>query len=951
MAKARHRIVISIGRLSNATAAADYYLTRQADCGLDYYTGAGERRGTWLGRGAQALDLRAELTAKHEEIFRNLLHGLGADGQTLVGPELRTDPRGLVDARPLIAAVRTADSAAATTLSGPSTVSLDRLARRADRSPLTSVTVRADHALALGTAVGLDARQVYAAAGIAVDDALAHVNDRIDVRRPGYDVVFSAPKSVSVIYGLADPSIARQVREAHDLAISEAMDYLELFVSRGAHGKHHDGQHAVRVSTDGLIAAAFEHRASRADDPQLHTHVVIANLLRHRDGHWSAIDSAALYRHQLTAGYIYQAVLRGELTRRLGVEWTPVRRGLAEIHDVPKSVCRAFSQRRQAIEVRLIERGESGMDAARKACLDTRPAKPHTPEATQRERWHARALDAGFDPASLQLPGPAEPPAVDHDQVVADLLNADGLTAKRSTFDPRDVVRGVCDALPGGTNIDLQTLLDLGRTVVRHHDTVQLLRGPLAAERTYSTTDMLAAEAQALDIVAAQRASGIAAVDERLVDEALSRDTLTSEQHELVRRLLTSSAGVDVVVGPAGAGKTRALRAARDAWQADGHTVVGTSLAAVAARELQNGSGIPATSLARFLSDLRKAELPEHTVIVVDEASMIGTRQMLELLQTAAQQNAKVVLVGDPCQLSEIEAGGLFASLAGSEHALRLSTNQRQAEPWEREALAALRDGDPTRALDAYADHDRVRLAADRPQLVDRLTADYLLARSGAGDPDVLVLAVRNTDVRAVNDAIRSRLRAHGLLGSAEIRVGADEHTRAYATGDDVVITRNDYRREVFNGTRARITALDRRTRELTVTTREGQQITVPAAWAAERLDHAYAMTCHRAQGITVDIALLYGTAALSREAAYVAMSRGREANFVYATHEELRAYDECGLDEHERDVEQATILAGQALGEAVSRSRRQRLAHDYAPTSLLGDHETALGHVNSRAG
>ncbi|MCW2601298.1 MAG: Ti-type conjugative transfer relaxase TraA, partial [Frankiales bacterium] len=263
------------------------------------------------------------------------------------------------------------------------------------------------------------------------------------------------------------------------------------------------------------------------------------------------------------------------------------------------------------------------------------------------------------------------------------------------------------------------------------------------------------------------------------------RDTLTGAQHELVRRLLTSSAGVDVVVGPAGAGKTRALRAARQAWQEAGHTVVGTSLAAVAARELQNGSGIPSTSLARFLSDLRRVELPQRTVIVVDEARMIGTRQLLELLQTAAQQHAKVVLVGGPCQLSEIEAGGLFASLAGSEHALPLSTNQRQAEPWEREALASLRDGDPARALDAYADHDRVRLAPDRNLLLDRLTADYLLARSEAADPDVLVLAVRNSDVRAVNDAIRSQLRVHGVLGDAEIQVGSEERARAYAAGDE----------------------------------------------------------------------------------------------------------------------------------------------------------------------
>ncbi len=165
-------------------------------------------------------------------MFRNLLHGRGPDGRTLVGPELRTDPRGLVDARPLIAAVRAVE--AVITLSGPTAQALERLARRADRGPLTSVTLRADHVLAIGAAAGVDARPVYADAGLALDEALAHVDERVDVRRPGYDVVFSAPKSVSVIYGLADPQVADQVRDAHSQAISQAMSYLELFVARGA---------------------------------------------------------------------------------------------------------------------------------------------------------------------------------------------------------------------------------------------------------------------------------------------------------------------------------------------------------------------------------------------------------------------------------------------------------------------------------------------------------------------------------------------------------------------------------------------------------------------------------------------------------------------------------------------------------------------------------------------
>lgn len=934
--------MISIGRLSNASAAADYYLTRQAGCSLDYYTGAGERRGAWHGRGAKQLGLEGELTERHETVFRGLLEGRAPEGAQLVKPELRTDPRGLLDARPLVAAVRVTDAEVFRSGQPQIWQDFDRLSARARRSRLTHVTLRADAAVDMAAAAGLDAKTIYASVGVDLDEALKHVDERVDIRRPGYDVVFSAPKSVSVLFGLAEPKVAEQVRQAHAAAINEAMIYFEMFVARGASGKHREGQHTLRVPTDGLIAASFEHRASRADDPQLHTHVVVANLLRRPDGTWTAIDSAALYRHQLAAGHIYQAVLRGELTKRLGLEWTPVRRGLAELTNIPEGLRRQFSQRRQAIEAALEKNGEQGMDAARKACLDTRPPKAHTPEMTLRDRWRSRAVDAGVDVETITQPGDAVPPQMDVAAVVDGLLASDGLTERRSTFDPRDLLVGVCNAIPGGADVNLSSLLDIGRKVLRDPDTVPLLAtGP--GERAYSTSELLATEQDALSLVHAQRSAGIAVVPADLAQAALEKDRLSPEQAAAVQQLLTSGNGVDVLVGPAGAGKTRALRAARVAWQAAGCEVAGASLAAVAARELEKGAGINAMSLTRFLAQVKERGLARDAVVVVDEASMIGTRQLLEVMKLAHASHAKVVLVGDPHQLSEIEAGGLFGSLALQEEALQLSINQRQVAPWEVKALACLRNGDPIRALETYAARDRVRLGASRQQIMERLTADYLLARTDHDTSDVMVLAVRNRDVRSINETIRDYLRKHGQLGQDELSVGSEERERRFAVGDEVVVTRNDYRLDLFNGTRANVLAIDLARGWLTLRARDGQTVTVDARWAAERLEHGYAMTCHRAQGVTVDVALLYGTSALNREHAYVAMSRGRHANYVYATHDDLRHYDECGLDDPGHDQDELTRLAGEALGDAVARSRRQRLALEHGPESRLGQSQEAL--------
>ena len=172
---------------------------------------------------------------------------------------------------------------------------------------------------------------------------------------PGFDLTFSAPKSVSILFGVGDSSVSEAVRRAHDAAVRDAIGYVERATSQARRG--HGGQHVI--AGRGLVAAAFRHRTSRLGDPQLHTHVLVANLVEGADGRWSALDGRLLYAHAKTAGYLYEARLRAELTARLGVEWTPVRNGVADIRGVSPTVMRAFSRRRAEIEAELERRGES----------------------------------------------------------------------------------------------------------------------------------------------------------------------------------------------------------------------------------------------------------------------------------------------------------------------------------------------------------------------------------------------------------------------------------------------------------------------------------------------------------------------------------------------------------------------------------------------------------------
>src|ERR671910_557689 len=247
-------------------------------------------------------------------------------------------------------------------------------------------------------------------------------------RVPGFDVTFSAPKSVSVLWATGDERTARLARKAHERSVEAALGFLEREAAYTRFGT--DGHTAARGS--GFVAAAFQHRMSRAGDPQLHTHVLVANLIKTEDGKWRTLDGQRLYRRAKTAGYLYQAHLRAELTRELGVSWREVHRGAAEIAGVPDATLRAFSRRRREIEARMAERGGTSRRSAEIAALETRKRKDYgVRPAEQRRAWRKRARATGLD-LDVVLRRTATPERVGEAALFARVESA--LTAERSTF-------------------------------------------------------------------------------------------------------------------------------------------------------------------------------------------------------------------------------------------------------------------------------------------------------------------------------------------------------------------------------------------------------------------------------------------------------------------------------------------------------------------------------------
>ena len=839
-------------------------------------------------------------------------------------------------------------------------VSIGKLANGQASYYLDQAQVRVDRATSVGSGVedyyvgGTEAPGYWigsgsgrvGARGAVAGDELRHVLDghgpdgiqlvpQHSRRIPGFDITFSAPKSVSVLFGIGDERLQRAIRTAHDEAVADALGYLERVAARGR--RKHGG--FEMVEGHGFIAAGFRHRTSRAGDPQLHTHVLVANLVEGVDGKFSALDGRGIYQHGKTAGYLYEAALRERLTRRLGVQWGPVRNGIADIDGVPSEVLRAFSRRRAEVKAELERRGESTAAAARIATLATRRRKDYgvVPEQLVTE-WRERAERLGFDRDALRalLSRRSERRPVEWARVYRGLVSASGLTLRRATFARRDLLQAMCDAVPPAS-VTVAQLEDAADHFLVAGPAVPMLPGEERdelpsirrgdgqlvysrhEERRYSTIEHLQIEQAIVDTAVAGAGCGVAVADKRALHEAMAHP-LATEQETMLRRLVLRGDRVSVVLGQAGAGKTYALRAAREAWSASGVAVVGAAVSRRAARGLEDGAGVPSTSVAALLYRLRVGGEPlaPGSVVVVDEAGMLPTRELHELLERVLEVDGKLVLTGDHRQLPELEAGGSFRGLVYRLPAIILEENRRQSARWERAALRELRHGSVEAALAAYREHGRVTLANGAAEVRGQMVDDWLKA---GGAPEAIMIALRRADVRDLNTRAREALVDAGVVEGRELVVNAQR----FSAGDVVLVRMNDQRLDIANGDRGTVERIDG---EAMVVNISGRLVTLDRSYLSQTtahgdpvVAHGYAFTGHVAQGLTVRESLVLATDELYREWAYTALSRGTHANRLYVVGAEPRIRDEIAPSARE------TLDAG--LLSALRRSRRQSMALD----------------------
>jgi conjugative relaxase-like TrwC/TraI family protein len=788
----------------------------------------------------------------------------------------------------------------------------------------------------------------------------------------GFDLTFSPSKSVSVAWALADLETREVIYRCHQAAIEEVLSYAEREVFHTRTGT----QGCVEEDIVGVVAASFTHFDSRDGDPQLHDHVVILNRVQAKDdGAWRTLDSRGLFASTVMLSEMHQGVLSDLLTAELGWDWeahsrrsSPVAKW--EVAGVSQRLMDEFSKRTTAIVTakdRLIAQFEEDhlraptdvevLKLRQTATLSTRRAKKGLGLGDLTEEWTVRATPYLDDEPMAwvhELGGkgvPAFTSAEFEDEILLDIANSalEVVSAKRPTFSRANVqaevfrqMQGVRFTKPAERILTATRATDLAVsqalliiTPDLHHTPRFLLRadGTSKFQGTghwlYTSTTLLDAEArlldagQRLDAAVVSRATVANITEQPLPGKAF---TLSTDQALAVEQITTSGYAMDLLVGPAGTGKSTAMAGLRAAWEAEhgAGSVTGLAPSAAAAEVLGEDMGIDTDNLAKWLYEHRqhgqrtreleelreKVRLIERTgrvpssrllasitsreealarwtlregqLIVIDEASLASTFALDELTSTALDARAKVVLVGDGAQLSSVDAGGMFRTLVRDrgDKAPTLADVRRFSAAWEKEASLGIRNGTSS-SLGAYATHERIA-DGTRDDMLDALYDAW--KADGERGLHSLMLAGDTTTVNELN----ARARAERVASGAVVDEGVDVVGAMTAGVNDLVVTRENNRRLktdtgwVKNGDVWTVSATHP-DGSLTVTRTNGHgSVILPASYVAENVELAYATTVHRAQGRTVDTAHAFVSPTTTREVLYVALTRGSESNHLY---------------------------------------------------------------------
>lgn len=777
----------------------------------------------------------------------------------------------------------------------------------------------------------------------------------------GFDLVFTPPKSVSIAWGLGDKQLRRGIESAHERAIQDVIRHLEQNVVMTRRGRN--GVRQIETSS-GVIGTKFRHWDSRAGDPNLHDHVVIANRVQGVDGQWSSIDGRMLYQYGVECSELYNARVQQYVTELTGVQFEARslngKQPVHEIVGIDDEMVRAFSSRRGEISAALEqvtaqfveEHGYAPnekqlIQLAQQATLATRPAKDgvHSLEELHAE-WVAQAhalREQGVDlPVEGALAEKLKAASAEYEQQVLQAKRQQAyespvqehaaaivarLEESRSTWRRTHVN---AEVLRYGRDLGLNekqdsVLLDS----IREHLNAEML--PLHAQsqrltpREFMRSDgtsqhqkinyelftserVLAAESAILD-AATQQVIPASSLDvfemeaeKRRAELALQGHALPEGQERMAREFATSDKLLVVGIGAAGAGKTSSTRLAVNAIEASGGRVVGMAPTAAAAAVMREEMGIEADTVDKILSDWQNGapvSLRAGDVLLVDEAGMVSTPKVQQILQLAQERGALVRALGDYRQLSAVGSGGALRLVDREVGAVHLDELFRFKNPDEAAATLALREpplvGDD-QPFAWYRENDRV-VAGESDVMIEQVFTAWR-EDTTAGKQSIMIASTNET-VGKLNDLAQAHAMERGHVHPEHGSVRLHNEARAHV--GDVVVTRQNARRLavnsgqdfVKNGDLWRVAQVHDNGAMTVQHLEHGGKVTLPGSYVAASVELGYASTIHRAQGATVDTAHALVGSSTDRAGAYVALTRGREENRLYVSLGEGQKRDE----------------------------------------------------------
>lgn len=735
-----------------------------------------------------------------------------------------------------------------------------------------------------------DYRNIFSGHGIDGKPLCNHLRNH----QAGIDLCFSPPKSVSSIWARSDEDLRISIQQAQQRAVESAIKFAEQHCAQTRRG--HNGTLIEPVA--GFVAATFEHSTSRsvnnAIDYQLHTHCLLANVAPRLDGTTGTLHNRPVFNWQKSIGAQYRASLACQL-RELGFSLEPNAKGdNFEVKGVPKDICAHFSKRTKAIEAELDKAGlhSSASKFGDVITVATRDRKTTIDRPALLAQWQQQLDEKGFTLEALNNIRAQE--SVQETTPLPVQSIVDELTEQHSTFKLQDLYYAAATqglwhhCTPEDINFHVQQMIEAGDIIElnqRDHDQNIILATP----EMIKIEQQLKAEIDQLKQATHFQlpANRIEAAIQHFENDA--GYTLTEEQSTGVKAVCNS--GIDILNGVAGGGKSTSMQVIKNVYEQTGFKVRGACVAKKAATQLEEETGIESVTIARLINDLESnCTHLRNTVLLVDEAGLLGSKALQQLTQAATEADAKIILVGEDKQLEAISHGGALRYFSEELGSARISKIQRQKQAWAREAVQSFRAGNALEALQAHQEHGLLHWCDSQNNAITQLVNNWHGYQLQNPDKEALILAQSWKQVQAISQQVRALRQAEGKVGFENVTLNcavSDKQMEfTFSVGDRIKLTRNDHTKQLTNGTLGTITAIKTladNSYRFSIEDENGKALHINTADYADKHGNSYfalgyALTVFSSQGSTINgNTFILHDDMMDRRHAYVAGSRHKD--------------------------------------------------------------------------